>query len=175
MRTLAIGSGGRPAILIAFLLLAGAAPATFTVTLWANDDSVAGRPDVVETGPHPCGAVARVRLVRMPPAGTQGALSGELVVATGGGPTLRWSVPVGYRPLALRGAEILVDHDGQRLWIHTDGSLRRELGRRAWPPLRPRQCAADGPHSDSDYARCAAVTDLATRAGRILHYESDCT
>jgi hypothetical protein len=164
-----------PLILLA---AAGAAPATYEVTLWAEDESAARRPGVVRVDAHPCGSVALVRLSAMPPwrEGGRDGLGTERIAEAGTGPTaMRWSVPVDYQPLAVRGPEILIDHGGQRLWIATGGAIRREPGGRRYPPPRAMQCPAGGVHRASEYARCAGLRDLASGRMRTIHYEGVCT
>jgi hypothetical protein len=105
------------------------------------------------------------------------ALDTELIVEAGadGRPLERWSVPVDYEPLAVRGREILVDHAGQRLWIATDRRIRRAAPGATYPPLIPFQCPAHGVHSPSDYSLCASLTDLNSGRVRSIHYEAPCT
>jgi hypothetical protein len=160
-------------------MLAGAAPASFEVALWANDDRADKVPEVVRSGSHPCGAIVIVRLSRMPPyrAGTDRAVGTELIVETGrdGREVGRWSVPVDYEPLAVAGRELLISHGGQRLWIATDGSIRRERGGKAYPALSAKQCPSKGVHANSDYAICASLPDAASGAVRHIQFEGPCT
>lgn len=163
---------------LALLGFAAAAPEVFTVTLWANDDSVERLPNVVSTSSHPCGASAEVRLMEMPPyRRDEGALGTELIVESdaGGGELARWSVPLDYQPLALRGSEVLLDLDRQRLWIGTDGSIRRQRTGGDYPAPAPAQCPRGGPFDDSEYAVCARFADLRTGRPRLLRYEAPCT
>lgn len=164
---------------LAAILPAAAAPETFEVALWANDERPARRPGVIGVDAHPCGAVAIVRLTEMPPhrGDSRTGLDSELVVETGadGREAARWSVPVDYEPIAIRGAELLIAHGGRRLWIGTGGGIRSEPADRAYPPLVPMQCPAVGAHSDSAYALCAATTDAGDGRRRMIRYEASCT
>ena len=162
-----------------FLAATAAAPATYQVALWADDEQVARRPDVVRLEDHPCGRVAIVRLSAMPPWREHGrdGLGTELIAEAGTPPGggMRWSVPVDYQPLAIRATEILVDASGQRLWIGTGGAIRREARGRRYPAIRAMQCPSGGAHRNSEYARCAGLTDLATGRMRTIQYEGVCT
>lgn len=165
------------AIAAAAILLTAASAETFVVTLWANDDSVDTLPEVLSSSSHPCGAAAVVRLSAMPPyRRDEGALGTELIVETGedGGEIGRWSVPLDYEPIAIRGSEILLDLYRQRLWIATDGSIRREGPRGRYPALTPLECPAEA-LANSAYAQCAAMTDLGDGRRRIVRYEAPCT
>ena len=160
------------------LLAAATEPDIYHVTLWANDDSVETDPDVITTETHPCGASATVRLTRMPPyREDQGTLGTELVVesAADGLETARWSVPIDYQPLALRGRELLVNHRGRRLWIGTDGSLRADGAGANYPDPETASCPTPAAHPDSVYAQCAAFSDLDSGQPRLLQYEAPCT
>lgn len=164
-------------IAAAALLLGTAGAETFEVTLWANDDSVDALPNVISSSSHPCGAAAVVRLSSMPPyRRDEGALGTELIVETGadGGEIGRWSVPLDYEPVAISGSELLLDLHSQRLWIGTDGSIRREGERRRHPALTPLECPAAA-LADSAYAQCAAMTDLGDGRRRVIRYEAPCT
>lgn len=163
----------------ALALLAGAAePEAFEVALWANDDSVETLAEVIATESHPCGATAIVRLSRMPAyREKEGALGTELVVETGddGGEAARWSVPVDYEPLALRGGELQVAHRGMRLWIGRDGALSRDVSGADLPTGERLACPAPAAHPDSEYAICARFRDLDSGRPRLLQYEGSCT
>lgn len=171
MRTIAA------AALLAVLPSAG--PEQFEVSLWAGEDGVERRPGVAEVHAHPCGSIAVVRLSRMPrhKGNARAALDSELIVETGPGdrPRRRWSVPVDYQPLAVRGREVLIDHGGQRLWIGTDRRIRKAAPGGAYPPPLAFQCPAGGAHARSDYAICAAFIDLENGRRRSLQYEAPCT
>ena len=163
---------------LASLLLTSADAETFEVELWANDESVEALPNVVSTGSHPCGAIAIVRVSAMPPyRRDEGALGTELVAEADadGREIARWSVPVGYQPLAVMGPEILLDLSRRRLWFGTDGAIRRERVRRDYPPIVAMECPAGGAHPDSVYAQCATLLDLADRRSRFIQYEAPCT
>jgi hypothetical protein len=169
----------RPIKAAAFLagaaLLGAAGPPLFEVALWFDGEAPRG-PGIIETRAHPCGAVAIVRIATMPPhrAGAITGLGSELI-AESGGEGARWSVPVDYRPLAIDGREILLETAGQRLWIATDGAIRREPRRRRYPPIATASCPAGGVHADSDYAICGRLADLGTRRSRLIQYEGPCT
>jgi hypothetical protein len=164
---------------LAFFGATAAAPATYQVALWAESDGAARRPGVVRLEDHPCGQIAIVRLTAMPPwrEHGRGGLGTELIAEAGTarGAGMRWSVPVDYQPLAIRGSEILIDQYGQRLWIGAGGSIRREARGRRYPPIREMQCPTGGVHRASEYARCAGLTDLVTRRMRTIQYEGVCT
>lgn len=161
------------------VLLPSAAPEQFEISLWAGDESAEAHPGVVATHAHPCGSIAVVRLSRMPrhKGDPRAALDSELIAEAGrdGRPRRRWSVPVDYQPIAVRGREILIDHGGRRLWIGTDRRIRRAPPGGSYPPPVAFQCPARGAHASSDYAICAAFTDLGTGRRRSLHYEAPCT
>ena len=164
-------------IALAAILLAAAGAETFEVTLWANDDSVEGLPEVVSTSSHPCGAAAVVRLSSMPPYRRgEGALGTELIVETGadGREIGRWSVPLEYEPVAISGSEILIDLPRQRLWIGASGSIRREGESRRYPALAALECPA-AVLEESAYAQCAAMADLGDGRRRLIRYEAPCT
>lgn len=164
---------------LTFLAATAAAPATYQVALWADGDDVARRPGVIRVDAHPCGAIAIVRLSAMPPwrEGGRNGLGTELIAEAGTRPAaaMRWSVPVDYQPVAIRGREILIDHGGQRLWIGASGTIRRDARRRRYPPLRAMICPTGGVHRASEYARCAGLTDLGTGRMRTIQYEGICT
>ena len=167
-------------------LVAGGAPAVpapaqdgpFEIALWANDDSVERLPNLVATSSHPCGAIAVVRLHAMPPLqAPEGALAPELVAEIDAdGTTLRrWSVPVDYQPLALRGEALLISHGEQHLWIGTDGGIAR--GDPGQPPddIQALVCPARAPLADSEYRQCAFLHDRETGEARRIVFESSCT
>ena len=166
------------------LLLGGAAAlataqaGAFEIALWANDDSVERLPNLVATSSHPCGAIAVLRLDRMPPlVETEGAVAPERVMEIDAeGRILRqWSAPVDYQPLALRGEALLLRHGDQLLWIGTDGGLER--GDPALPlgGMESTTCPAAAPHGDSEYRQCGLFRDVETAARRLLAYEGACT
>jgi hypothetical protein len=161
------------------VMLSSAGPATFEVALWTGDDRIESRWNVVATHSHPCGTIAIVRLDRMPrhKGSARAALDTELIVEAGsdGPPRERWSVPVDYEPIAIRGREILIDHAGQRLWIGTNRRIRRAAPGGTYPPPVPLQCPAHGAHSASDYALCANLMDLESGRRRSIQYEAPCT
>jgi hypothetical protein len=162
---------------LATLLLTAAGAETFEVTLWANDDSVDTLPEVVSSSSHPCGAAAIVRLSAMPPyRRNEGALGTELIVETDadGREIGRWSVPLDYEPVAISGSEILLDLYRQRLWIGTDGSIRREGRSRRYPAMTTLECPA-AVLTESAYAQCAAMSDLGDDRRRLIRYEAPCT
>jgi hypothetical protein len=163
----------------AAFLLASAARPTFEVALWANAKSARDRPGVVSLSPHPCGEIAIVRLDRMPrlEPGGRSPLDPELIAETGGAGkrSARWSVPVDYRPIAIRGREILIDHGGQRLWIGTGGRIKRDKGGRTYPRPEPVSCPAGGVHRGSEYAVCAALADVESGRRRVIEYEAPCS
>ena len=158
--------------------LASAEDGAFEIALWANDDSVERLPNLVATSLHPCGAIAVLRLDRMPPPiESEGAVAAERVAEIDAeGRTLRaWSAPVDYEPLALRGEALLLRHGGQLLWIAIDGRISRETASADLPSIEPLSCPAGAPNSASEYRQCAILRDLATREPRRLVYESVCT
>jgi hypothetical protein len=163
----------------AAFLLASAAGPTFEVALWANGRSARARPGIVALKAHPCGEIAIVRLDRMPrlDPGGDAPLDPELIVeiGEGGKPAARWSAPVDYRPLAVRGREILIEHGGQRLWIATGGRIKREKAGADYPKLVPMSCPPQGVHRDSEYAVCAALADAKSGRRRLIEYEAPCT
>lgn len=170
------GSSIRAITVASLLLLVSASgPETFEVELWANDDSAAHLPGVVETNGHPCGASALVRLSRMPPhVEPEGPLGTELVAEAGAGGS-RWSVPLNYVPVAVDGTALLVALSGGRLWIETDGRIRRDPPGRDYPPGADRVCPVPGAFDASAYAQCTAFTDLSSGKLRLIEYEAPCT
>jgi hypothetical protein len=161
------------------VMLAAAGRTTFEVTLWTGDRPIERSRDVLATESHPCGSVAVVRLTRMPRhrGNARAALDTELIVEAGpdGRPRERWSVPVDYQPLAVRGREILIDHAGEQLWIGTNRRIRRAEPGATYPSLVPVQCPTRGAHAGSDYALCAELTDLDSGRRRSIQYEAPCT
>ena len=159
------------------LLAAASAPETFDIAIWANDDHVERLPNLIASETHACGASAVLRVSRMPPYREGESIGTELVVETRADRTeaMRWSVPVDYEPLALNGSELLVDHRGQRLWIGSSGSIRRESSTLAFRQSEAAACPRPGTHATSDYARCAGFADVGTGRRRLLQFEGPCT
>ena len=171
------GPNARLAVAATLLLGAPSAPETFDIAVWANDDNVERLPNLVASETHACGASAVLRISRMPPYREGGAIGTELVVETGsdGIEARRWSVPVDYEPLALNGGELLVDHRGQRLWIGTNGSIRRERSTLSFTAAEAVACPRPGAHANSAYARCARFADGETGGQRLIQFEGPCT
>ena len=171
------GPNTRLAVAAALLLAAATAAQTFDIAVWANDDSVERLPNLIASETHACGASAVLRISRMPPFREGGTIGTELVVETAsdGAETMRWSVPVDYAPLALNGNELLVDHRGQRLWIGTNGSIRRESSTLSLPTPEAVACPRPGAHANSEYARCARIADGESGRQRLIQYEGPCT
>ena len=150
----------------------------FEIALWANDDSVERLPNLVATSSHPCGAIAVLRLDRMPPlVEPEGAVSAERVMEIDAeGRILRqWSAPVDYQPLALRGEALLLRHGDQLLWVGPDGRLARADPDQILTAVESEHCPAAAPHGDSEYRQCGLVSDVETTARRLIAYESACT
>lgn len=170
--------GGAIRAAAALLLGAGTAagPESFEITLWANDDSVERIANVVATSAHPCGTVARVRVTTMPPhVQPEGPLAPDLVAEVGSGGA-RWSVPVDSVPIAVDGTALLTKHgeDG-RLWIETDGSIRRGSAGESHPRGIGRDCPAPMVQRESDYGMCLELVDRGTGRTRKFEYEAPCT
>jgi hypothetical protein len=162
----------------AVLLASAAGPATFEIALWADNPAARRAPHVVRLDPHPCGTIAIVRLAAMPPYREHArGLGTELIAEAGTDPrrAMRWSVPVDYQPLAISGREILIDHYDRHLWIGDNSGIRRETGRRTYPPIVPMSCPTGGAHAGSEYALCAGLTDLRSGRQRNIQYEAICT
>ena len=150
----------------------------FEIALWANDDSVEHLPNLVATSSHPCGAIAVLRLDRMPPVvEPEGAVAAEHVMEIDSeGRTLRqWSAPVDYQPLALRGEALLLRHGDQLLWVGTDGRLARADPAQTLTAVESEDCPAAAPHGNSEYRQCGLVHDVESAARRLIVYESACT
>jgi hypothetical protein len=172
-------------IALAALMIGGAhavpppaADGTFEIALWANDDSVEQLPNLVTSSSHPCGAVAVVRLQSMPPhVEPEGALAPELIaeIDPDGRALGRWSAPVDYQLLAIRGDELLLHHGDDLLWIGKDGAIRR--GNPAHPLIEIENvtCPAAAPLADSDYRQCGILRDVETGMPRRIAYESSCS
>ena len=157
-------------------LLAAAAPERFRIELWVNGEGAAEQPGVLRFGPHPCGAIVEVRTSSMASYRRGGIIEPELVVERADGrERTRWSVPVNYQLLAVRGQEVLIDTYRNRLWISANGDMRRERNRGPWPEPQSAACPADTSHPDSAYAQCANFRDLESGAARFIEYESDCS
>ena len=157
---------------------ASAEDGAFEIALWANDDSVEALPNLVATSSHPCGAIAVLRLDRMPPpVEPEGAVAAERVAEIDAeGRTLReWSAPVDYEPLALRGEALLLRHGDQLLWIGTEGGISLGMASAVLAHIEPLSCPAGAPNAASEYRQCAILRDLDTSEPRRLAYESACT
>lgn|GEM_PF-1792473 len=164
---------------IGFLLVLAcgtAEPGTVLVPLWANDESAARLPGVSRMVPHPCGSTVLVRLSRIPPhRGSEGALGTDLVVERSP-PGFRWSVPVDFAPVAVEDAALLLESAQYgRLWIETDGRIRRAPPGRPYPPGVERNCPEPPIHGESDYAGCVEFVDLRTGRPRLLEFEAVCS
>jgi hypothetical protein len=151
---------------------------TFEIALWANDDSVERLPNLVATSDHPCGAIAVLRVQSMPPhVEPEGAVAPELIaeIDADGRTMRRWSAPVDYRLLAIRGDELLLHHGDELLWIGSGGAIRR--GNRAHPLIEIESvtCPAAAPLADSDYRQCGILRDVETGTPRRFAYESSCS
>ena len=150
----------------------------FEIALWANDDSVERLPNLVATSSHPCGAIAVLRLDRMPPlVEPEGAIAAERVAEIdAAGATLReWSAPVDYEPLALRSDALLLRHGDQQLWIGIDGTISQGSAPADLPHIEPLSCPVGAPNAVSEYRQCASLRDLETGKPRRLVYETACT
>lgn len=150
----------------------------FEIALWASGDGVERLPSLVATADHPCGAIAVLRLGSMPTQEqTEDAVAPEIVAEIDAGGTVlrRWSAPVDYRPLAIRRDALLLDTGEQRLWIGTDGGIRRGDPAPPLSAIEPVACPAEAPHAGSAYRRCGVLRDLDSGARRLIVYESACT
>jgi hypothetical protein len=148
------------------IALQAAAP-RHEMRFWYEDQAAARRAGASAFEEHPCGAVAIVRVERMPVPARPGALEPELVVEYGeGGRELRrWSAPVDGSVWAVRGDEVLINLAGGYYWIGTDGGFRRTRYADPPPITTTGQCGTPAGMENSDYAGCHAFRD--ERDGRV--------
>jgi len=157
-------------------LMAASFPALAAEPLpfWFEGDvsRVAGYQSVED---HPCGAIAIVKVDKLPPFG-KGRLTSEKAVELdpSGKAIRRWPMPVNFTPVAVRDRQLLIEFAGQRYWVEPDGKYQR-AGKLWLPAVKPAQCKTAIEFKDSDYVQCEAFPDLGSRTPRTIAYEGICT
>jgi len=166
----------RPSCLLLMLALAATrASAAEPFTFWFEGDisRLAGLQAIQD---HPCGAVAVVKVDKLPLPGAKGRITVEKVVELdAAGKTLqRWPMPVNYTPVAVRDTQLLVELGRERFWIWPNGQFQR-AGKLALPSAKPVQCKTGAEFKGSDYVQCEAFPDMGSRVPRMIAFEGVCT
>jgi hypothetical protein len=121
---------------------------------------------------HPCGAVAYVQAIRIPPRDRRFRVEHIAELDSTGREIRRWSVPSDRRPVGLKGEEVIVNLTDFRanlgLGIRLNGSYRVvPLDQVSTPEIV--QCPSHSGSATQADVRCARI------ANRLLIYDAPCT
>jgi hypothetical protein len=132
---------------------------------------------VIQLALHPCGEVAVARVTSLPRPEKGQTLEPELVLelAQNGAVLQRWSMPVDYTPIGIRGSQILVELRKSRLWLDLKDGIARAKDINIKGEPQPVKCETPKDFGNSAYAKCWRFRDLATGKPRTLAFQGVCS
>jgi hypothetical protein len=150
----------------------------YELRFWMGEGAAQADGFVRSTG-HPCGEVAIARVTKMPAYSRNQPLQPERVLelSASGEVLQQWTIPVDSYPLAIQERFILIEANGEQLWIEPNGTIGGEdpgdLNSLPRPEaVTTRQLTEFG---ESAYAKAWKYVDLQTNHGRILAFEGVCS